>query len=90
MKRSPNLSGRGVLITAFAIVEAERNVKLKALNLNFLVHRPQWLIGLRHATYNHCSRFSIIHTGGTYNYMIDDPKYRSLGKMTQYKYKKDA
>ena len=90
MKRSPNLSGRGVLITVFAILEAERNVKLNALNLNFLVDRPRWLIGLRHATNNHWSRFTIIHTDGTYNYVIDDPKHRSLGKMTQYKYKKDV
>ena len=31
MKRSPNISGKGVLITVFAFLEAERNVKLNAL-----------------------------------------------------------
>lgn len=69
MKRSPKLRGRGVLIAVFTILEAERNVKLNALNSNFLVDWPLWLIGLEHATNNHWSRFSIIHTDGSYGEM---------------------
>ena len=41
MKRSPNLSGKGVLITVFAFFEAERNVKLNALKADVSKYRPE-------------------------------------------------
>ena len=41
MKRSPNLSGKGVLITVFAFLEAERNVKLNALKADVSKYRPE-------------------------------------------------
>ena len=39
MKRSTNLSGKGVLITVFAILEVERNVKLNALKADVSKYR---------------------------------------------------
>lgn len=69
------------MITVFTILQAEGNVTLNALNFNFLVDWPQWLVGQGHATNDHWSRFSINHTDGTY--MIDDPKHPNLGEMPQ-------